>query len=461
MKKQNISETTLNCPKCGHVIPLTEALTAQLSSQLEQRLQTEYEIRLKSATNDAEARIRGEQQLQIDGLSKQLATQTKLARTLEAREIELKRRTMELEEQGQAIADRVRIEVEEKVRAEADLKTKTMLAQVQRSIRQESALEMDQLKQQLAEQQQRNEEAQKRELDLARQANELRQKQQEMDLELERRLARARAEDERRIRQLVLEEQSLKLLERDKQIDDLRRVIDDLKRKSEQGSQELQGEVLELDIQAALERQFPLDVVAPVPKGVSGADLIQEVKNGQGQSCGRIVWETKNTRNWQNGWVAKLKDDTRAVGGNISIIVTAVLPDGIQEFGMRDGVWVASRRAWPALAVALREQLLQVAFAHLASEGKNEKMDMLYRYLSGDQFRQKVTGIVEAFSSLQDQIQRERRAMERIWKDREKQIERAITNTVGMYGEMSGILGGSLPEIPQLTLEAVLELPSS
>ena len=461
MKKQNISETTLNCPKCGHVIPLTEALTAQLSSQLEQRLQTEYEIRLKSATNDAEARIRGEQQLQIDGLSKQLATQTKLARTLEAREIELKRRTMELEEQGQAIADRVRIEVEEKVRAEADLKTKTMLAQVQRSIRQESALEMDQLKQQLAEQQQRNEEAQKRELDLARQANELRQKQQEMDLELERRLARARAEDERRIRQLVLEEQSLKLLERDKQIDDLRRVIDDLKRKSEQGSQELQGEVLELDIQAALERQFPLDVVAPVPKGVSGADLIQEVKNGQGQSCGRIVWETKNTRNWQNGWVAKLKDDTRAVGGNISIIVTAVLPDGIQEFGMRDGVWVASRRAWPALAVALREQLLQVAFAHLASEGKNEKMDMLYRYLSGDQFRQKVTGIVEAFTSLQDQIQRERRAMERIWKDREKQIERAITNTVGMYGEMSGILGGSLPEIPQLTLEAVLELPSS
>jgi hypothetical protein len=460
MKKQNISETTLNCPKCGHVIPLTEALTAQLSSQLEQRLQTEYEIRLKSATNDAETRIRGEQQLQIDALSKQLATQTKLARVLEAREIELKRRTMELEEQGQAIADRVRIEVEEKVRAESDVKTKTMLAQVQRSIRQESALEMDQLKQQLAEQQQRNEDAQKRELDLARQANELRQKQQEMDLELERRLARARAEDERRIRQLVLEEQSLKLAERDKQIDDLRRVIDDLKRKSEQGSQELQGEVLELDIQAALERQFPFDGVATVPKGVSGADLIQEVKNGQGQSCGRIVWETKNTRYWQNGWLAKLKDDTRAVGGNLSIIVTVALPEGIQEFGLRDGVWVASRRAWPALAVALREQLLQVAFAHLASEGKNEKMDMLYRYLSGDQFRQKVTGIVEAFTSLQDQIQRERRAMEKIWKDREKQIERAITNTVGMYGEMSGILGGSLPEISQLTLESVLELPS-
>ncbi|MBI4755490.1 MAG: DUF2130 domain-containing protein [Betaproteobacteria bacterium] len=453
-----MSDTTLTCPNCGHVIPLTEALTAQLSGQVEARLHAQYEARLKAAAEEAAARARGEQQLQLEALGKQLADQTRHAREAEDRELELKRRALDLEEQGRTLAERTRLEVEEKLRAEADEKAKTLVAQTQARARQEAALELDQLKQQLSEQQAKTLEAQKRELDLSRQTAELKQKQQELDLELERRLARARAEDEKRIRHLAAEEQSLKLSEKEKQIEDLRRVIDDLKRKSEQGSQELQGEVLELDIQAALERQFPHDAVSPVPKGVSGADLIQEVNNAQGASCGRIVWETKNTKHWSAAWLPKLKDDTRAVGGNLAVLVTTTLPEGIHEFGLLEGVWIASRRAWPALAVALREQLLQVAFAHAAGEGKHEKMEVLYRYLAGDQFRQKVTGIVEAFTALQDQLQRERRAMEKLWKEREKQIERVITNTVGMYGEMSGILGGSLPEIAQLSLEGGMGL---
>lgn len=451
-----MTDTTLTCPNCGHAIPLSEALTAQLSGQLEARLHAEHEARLKAATQEAESRVRGEQQLQLEALGKQLADQTRHAREAETRELELKRRAMELEEQGRTLAERTRLEVEEKLRAEQDAKAKDLIAQAEARARQQTALELDALNKALAEQQAKTQQAQKRELELARESAALRQKQQELDLELERRLATARAEDEKRIRQLLGEEQTLKMAERDKQIADLKKLIEEMKQKSEQGSQELQGEVLELDIQAALAQQFPHDDIAPVPKGVAGADLIQDVKNGQGQTCGRIVWETKNTKHWQAGWLAKLKDDTRAVNGNLAVLVSSVLPEGLHEFGLMDGVWIASRRAWPALAVALRDQIIQVAFAHAASEGKQEKMDMLYRYLAGDAFRQKVTGIVEAFTALQEQLARERRAMEKIWKDREKQIERVITNTVGMYGEMSGILGGSLPEIPALTLEGVV-----
>jgi hypothetical protein len=453
-----MTDTTLTCPNCGHAIPLSEALTAQLSGQLEARLRAQHEARLKEAEAAAEARAREAQRLQLEALNRQLADLTRHAREAEARELELKRRALSLEEQARTLAERTRLEVEEKLRTENEARARELIIQAETRARQQSALELEQLQRQLAEQQARAQEAQKRELELARQTAELKQKQQELDLELERRLAAARAEDEKRLRELIGQEQSLKLAERDKQIEDMKKVIDDLQRKSQQGSQELQGEVLELDIQAALERQFPHDDIQAVPKGVSGADLIQEVMNGQGQSCGRIVWETKNTKHWQAAWIPKLKDDTRAVNGNIAVLVSHILPEGVHEFAMLDGVWVASRRAWPALAVALREQLVQVAFAHAAHEGKQEKMDMLYRYLAGDAFRHKVTGIVEAFTALQEQLARERRAMEKLWKEREKQIERVITNTVGMYGEMSGILGGSLPEIPALSLDGVAGL---
>lgn len=193
-----------------------------------------------------------------------------------------------------------------------------------------------------------------------------------------------------------------------------------------------------------------------MPRGIRGADLVQEVRNSQLQACGRIVWEVKNTKHWQAVWIEKLKEDQRAVGANLAVLVSVALPQDVHEFGRVDGVWVASLRAWPALAVALREQLVQVAFAHAASEGKHEKMELLYGYLAGEQFRQRVQGIVEAFTGMQQHLARERRAMEKLWKEREKQIDRVITNTVGMYGEMRGLIGASLPAIPALELDATL-----
>jgi hypothetical protein len=262
---------------------------------------------------------------------------------------------------------------------------------------------------------------------------------------------------EEALRRGFAEQQDLKLKEKDKLIDDLRKALDDAKRKrkSEQGSQERQGEVLEIDVQAELERRFPHDVVLAVAKGARGADLVHEVRDQALRACGTIVWETKNTRHWHAGWLDKLKEDQRAIGGNLAVIVSTALPEGIVEFGRIDGVWVAGLRAWPALALALREQLIEVAFAHAAADGKHEKMEFLYRYLAGDQFRRRIEATVEAFTALQTGLNRERVAMERIWKEREKQIERVLANTAGMYGEVRGIVGSSLPPVPALELDAV------
>jgi hypothetical protein len=260
---------------------------------------------------------------------------------------------------------------------------------------------------------------------------------------------------EEAVRRGLAERQELKVKEKDKVIDDLRKALDEAKRKSEQGSQERQGEVLEIDVEAELARRFPQDLVLPVAKGARGADLVHEVRDQAMRACGTIVWETKNTRHWHAGWLDKLKEDQRAIGANLAVIVSTALPESIVEFGRIDGVWVASLRAWPALATALREQLIQVAFAYAAADGKHEKMEILYRYLSGDQFRRRIEAMVEAFAALQTGLNRERTAMERIWKEREKQIERVLANTAGMYGEVRGIVGSSLPGVPALELEAV------
>ena len=357
-----------------------------------------------------------------------------------------------------ALTAQIRRDIEAQLKLDEEKHIKAAVTAAESRVRDQTDQDLKLLREQLTEQQRKTRAAQDAELALRKDKAALEERQRELDLEVARKVDAEKQRLEESIRKTVGEEQSLKVKEKDKQIEDLKKLLEEAKRKSEQGSQETQGEVLELDIQALLQQRFPHDAINPVPKGVRGADLIQEVRNGALQPCGSIVWETKNTKHWQPSWLDKLKEDQRAVGANLAVLVSVALPAELGEFGQIDGVWVASLRAWPALALALREQLIQVAFAHAASEGKHEKMELLYRYLAGDQFRQRVQGIVEAFTEMQDQVNRERRAMERLWKEREKQIERVITNTVGMYGEMRGIVGATMPEIPALSLDAAAGL---
>jgi len=298
----------------------------------------------------------------------------------------------------------------------------------------------------------------------------LRKKQRELeaavldaDLKVQRTLAEERSKIREDAEARTQESHRLKDLEKDKLIQDLKSALDDMKRKADQGSMETQGEVLELDFEERLRRMFHLDDIQPVPRGIRGADLVQMVRTPVGADCGSIIWETKNTKAWSPGWISKLKDDMAETRASLAILVTVALPEGIARFGQVDGVWVSDPLSALPLAAALRQQLLQLERERQASTGKSVKMEMLYAYLAGNEFKGRVEGIVEAFTSLQDQLQRERRAMEKNWKEREKQIERVIKNTVGLYGDMQGIIGGQIPIIEALELEpkALVEAPAN
>jgi len=449
-----MNATSIKCPNCGFEIPISEALETQIRGELESSLKADHDARLQRAVAEAEQRARGSLDIELADLKAQVAERVKQAADAAARELELRRKARELEEAQKVQAERIRAEVEAALRKDEDQRLKQAAADGEARAREQSALALKALQDDLSVQREKARVAQQAELALRKEKTRLEERARELDLEVARKLDAATTELEAVIRKRAAEEQDLKLKEKEKQIADLRQALEDAKRRSELGSQELQGEVLELDIQAALERQFPQDRIEPVLKGARGADIQQRVRNERLEDCGLILWETKNAKNWAPAWIDKLKQDQRAAGGAAAVLVSVALPDGIEGFGRIDGVWVASLKTWPALAVALREQLIQVAYARAAFEGKSEKMELLYQYLAGDEFRQRVEAIVEAFEAMQGQIQRERRAMEKHWAEREKQLQRVICGTSAMYGALQGIVGSGLAAIPALELDA-------
>jgi hypothetical protein len=331
-----MTETIITCPHCGGEFPLTEALTARLHAEFD----AEYQTRLKAAVTEAEQRARADLGVRLTTLQKELDAQAEQVRKAGALEIELRQKALNLE-QGQAQAiEKARLELEEKLRREAEEKTRTLIALTEKKAREDAALEKRILETRLAEERQKLEAAQQAELDLRKKADELEARARELDLELARKLDAKKTEWEAGVRQTLGVEQELKLKEKEKQIEDMKKVIDDLKRKSEQGSQELQGEVLEIDIHAVLEHRFPQDLIRPVPKGMTGADLIQEVRDAALNACGSLIWEVKNTKHWQPAWIDKLKADQRTAGAALAVLVSVALPEGMRGFAQIDGVWV-------------------------------------------------------------------------------------------------------------------------
>jgi hypothetical protein len=230
---------------------------------------------------------------------------------------------------------------------------------------------------------------------------------------------------------------------------------EELKRKAEQGSQQLQGEVQELELENLLRLKFPFDSIEPVAKGEFGGDVLQRVVSQTGHQSGSILWESKRTKNWSDAWLTKLREDQRTAKAEISILVSQILPKGIDAFDVIDGVWVTSPRAALPVATALRYTLLQVSTARQANEGQHTKTEMVYQYLTGPRFRHRVEAIVDAFSSMKDDLHKERKAIMKQWAKREEQIDRVMDATVGMYGDLQGIAGKSLQEIDGLELSAL------
>lgn len=402
------------CPNCKTEIPLSDAMTHRVREQLEQ----EFAARLNQSQQ-----------------------------ALNAREKALSDRAKALEAAQNCIEQQV---ADKLVAARAAVQ-----AEARELAKQGVSVELQDLRQRLEDRQKQLAEAQKAELELRKKQNELQQRAEQMELEVARKLDAERENIRKQAAMTATESGRLKLAEKEKVITDMQTQIVALKQKAEQGSMQLQGEVLELDLENQLATTFPHDAVEPVSKGVKGGDIHQQVRTNTGHDCGLILWEAKRTKNWTAAWPTKVKEDQRAAKAELAVIVTQVLPPEVKHFGQVDGVWVCDFLSAIPLAAALRHGLLQLAMARLAETGKAGKMEELYSYLCGLEFRQHVEALVESFTGLQDELTKERRAMEKIWAGREKQIVRAISHTAQLYGSIQGIAGAAaLPEIKTLALDA-------
>ncbi len=441
-------DQTVTCPKCGHKIEITEAFT----HELEAKLQSQHQAELKKR----------EEEFQKE--------KTKLVDTAKSQELELLKRQRQLEEKEQkykleterALAEREKSLNEEHQKSLSALKkeqqeqlrieTEKIKEQARQQAKSSLDVEMKDLKTQLEEKAKQLGEAQNKELELRKRQRELEERERSLKLEVQRTLDDERKRIWEQAAKSASEEQHLKMAEKDKQLSDMHKQVEEMKRKIEQSSQQAQGEVQELELEHILQNAFRFDAIDPVAKGVRGADVLQEVRDEKGASCGSIIWESKRTKAWSDGWIQKLKDDQRVEKAEIAVIVTTALPKDVEHIGIVQGVWVTDFPSAIGLATALRVGLIQVAYTKNSLAGKNDKMELMYSYLSGPEFRQRVEAVIESFTAMQKDLDAERRSMEKQWAKRETQIRRVIQNTAGMYGELQGIIGSALPEITSLEL---------
>ena len=336
--------------------------------------------------------------------------------------------------------------------AEKDLLEKKVQLEKQIRIKLEKDAESDKkfLEEQLAEKDLKLKEANKNELELRKEKQKLKDDKDAFELNKARQLDEERKKIEEEASRKATEAQQSKIDQLNKQLSDATKTKDELARKLEQGSQQTQGEVQEIILEELLKTGFIYDIIVPVPKGKPGADVIQIVKTKTGVECGKIIWESKKTKAWSEGWIQKVKDDQRLVKADIAVIVSSVLPEGVTGIVLRDGVWICDIKLAVSIATAIRQTLELVCREKNMSVGKNEKMEILYSYLTGNEFTHRIEAIVEAFSGMNDSLIKERNAYEKIWSEREKQIQKVIKNTVGIYGDLNGVV--QLQKIESLEL---------
>ncbi len=400
---------SLTCPNCNHEIELTELMRTQVASQ-----------------------IRGELDAQAASHKRELEEQMK--------QVELKR--LQLDREKAAVAEQVRSRVE--------MARTELLVEAKKNAQEAVAIEIADRDERLKELTQSLNSARTQELELRKRQRQLQTEKDNLKLEVERQVDAAREQLLSEAKVQFDREHELKQAEKDKTIADMTVKLREMQRKIEQGSQQLQGEVQELALERMLADTFPNDEIAPIGKGISGGDCIQVAVNESGNACGRILWESKRTKRWGGSWLAKARDDARASRADLVVIVSETLPDTVDGFAPIDGVWVCSWPAAKSLATALRHGLIELGKARIAMAGQQAKQELVYDYLASNEFARRVGGIAEAFITMQNDLESEKRAFKKQWSKREKQIERAITNTASLYGDLQGIIGASLPKIEGL-----------
>ena len=417
-------EPILHCPNCNHAIKLTESLAAPLIHAMQLRHQEQLAAKDDEVSKKEEA-LRQQQK--------------EIARARESIEDQVNVRLKA--ERGQIVATEAR-KAREASAAELETKSKEML----------------ELQQTLAQNNQKLAEAQQAQAELLRKQRALDDERREMELTIEKRVQATQADILAKAKFEAEDSLKLKLSEKDQQLLAMTKQIEDLKRRAEQGSQQAQGEILELELEALLKNKFPADIIEPVGKGEFGGDIVQRVNAALGATAGIILWEFKRTKNWSDGWLAKLREDQRAVKADIALIVSQVLPRDVETFDLIDGVWVAHTRCAIPVAVSLRQSLIAVAGSRTAQQGQQTKMEQVYQYLTGPRFRQRIDAAIEKFGDMKGDLDKERKFMTKQWAKREAQIIAVIETTAGMYGDLQGIAGKALPEIASLDVP-LLEAP--
>lgn len=315
-------------------------------------------------------------------------------------------------------------------------------------------LEREDLKRELKEKEEKLVVFREQELELRRQKREIEEKQRELALEVEKRIGEEKKKIEDIVVKRAYEEHRLRDLEKEKVIESLKKSLEEAQRKASQGSQQLQGEVLELDVEDLLRKNFPYDVIKAVGKGITGADIRHIVRSAKGSVCGVILWEIKRTKAWVDGWTVKLKDDLRAEKANIPIIITTALPVEAKDgLGLKDGVWTCSFAFILPLATLVRQKLYEVAYQKAVGLQKGDKAEMLYEYVTGHEFRQQIEAMVEVFADMQRQVEKERIAFEKSWKMREAQVKRLLNSAASIYGNMQGLVGSGMPSVRGLEID--------
>jgi hypothetical protein len=423
MTKMPSNDPMIVCPKCATKIRLTDSLTQPILSAARE----EYEIKL------------ADQQRLFQDRETRLADQ----------EEEINRRQVALdgEIRNRLNSERAQVAQEEAQKAEVAFNDRL----------QSGNEEIAELRKILAERDQKLVEARKVQAEMRRKERQLEETRLEMECTVESRINGALAEIRANALKEAEDKLKLRIIEREETIMGMKRQIEDLKRRAEQGSEQLQGEAQEIEMEKLLRAKFPGDIIKRIPKGTSGGDILQSVLGPHGQSWGTILLESKRTKKWSQSWLRKLRNDQRASSAHAAILVSEAVPKGLESFDLIDGVWVAEFRCAIAVVTAVRQALIEVWAARKTEECEQTKAEMVYRYLTGQRFNQRVVAIVEWFTAMQDDLNRERTVMMRLWSKREQQIMGIVQASSGIYGDLQGIAGHSLPEIAGLDFKAPSE----
>ncbi len=403
------ANTQITCPKCGNEFNVEDVL----AQQIEEKYRIEMNRIITKIQEDYAQRENSLKQKEDDLKKQQADIDHKVAEKLK---IETAKAEKDLKGQiAQQYEQQLKTMAEEAASARkeiSDLKT--------------TKIENEQLKRKLKDQ------------------------EQDLTLRFEQQLSEKLKQEADTIQKRESERMELKLKERDELIGTLTKQVEEMRRKAEQGSMQMQGEVQELAIEEILRSLFPVDLIEEVGKGIKGADVIHTVRNRIGVDCGKILYESKRTKAFVQDWISKLKADALTVKADILVIITEALPDGIDKIGQKDGVWICTYNDFKGLVIVLRESLIKISEAFSSQTNKGEKMQMLYDYLTSNEFMMQITAIVDGFSDLQDSYIKEKRAMERIWKEREKQLEKVLLNTNHFIGSIKGIAGASIPQLKEI-----------